>query len=387
MTMYFDSAATTKPCAECISAMTEAMQAHFGNPSSLHGMGLDAQRCMDTARRQIASALGCQSEELSFTSGATESNHLAIRGAAAAYGKRKRRVVTTTVEHACVRGAFDMLEEEGFEVIRVAPDADGILRAADLASAVNDETCLVSMMLVNNETGAVLPVKQSFMQIKREHPQVITHCDAVQGFMKLPFTPASLGADLLTVSGHKVHACKGIGALYHKKGIRLLPLLKGGEQELLHLSGGSTVPLRPGTESVPLIAGFCAAVQMLRSNLDQRRDYIVSLRQECIRQLLTLDGVTVNSPEDGSPYILSFSVKGLKSETMLHFLSEKGIYVSSGSACSKGKQSGVLQQFGIRQDLADSTLRVSFCAENTVEEVTALCEALKEAQVRLVHKK
>ena len=387
MRVYFDSAATTQPCAECISAMTEAMQVHYGNPSSLHRMGVEAQLCMDTARRQLAAALGCAAEEVTFTSGATESNHLAIRGAAAAYGRRKRRVVTTTVEHACVRGAFDMLEAEGYEVIRVAPDADGILHTKDMAAAVDENTCLVSMMYVNNETGAVLPVREAFTQIKREHPQVITHCDAVQAFLKLPFTPEKLGADLLTVSGHKVHACKGVGALYHKKGIRLTPLLKGGEQELLHLSGGSTVPLRPGTESVPLIAGFGAAVQMLRGNLDQRAADTAALRTECIRQLSMLDGVTVNSPENGSPYILSFSVKGLRSETMLHFLSEKGIYVSSGSACSKGKQSGVLQQFGIKQDAADSTLRVSFCAENTPEDITALCDALKEAQVRLVHKK
>lgn len=387
MTIYLDSAATSRPSEACIAAMTEVMRVTYGNPSSLHRMGLDAQLCMEQARRQIAAALGCDAGSVTFTSGATESNHLAIRGAAAAYGRRKRRVVTTTVEHACVRGAFDLLEAEGYEVIRVAPDANGILQAKELAAAVNDDTCLVSMMMVNNETGAVLPVRQAFVQIKREHPQVITHCDAVQGFMKLKFSPETLGADLLTVSGHKVHACKGIGALYHKKGVRLTPLLKGGEQELMQLSGGSTVPLRPGTESVPLIAGFGAAVAELRGSMAERAEYISGLRTECIRQLSALDGVTINSPADGSPYILSFSVKGLRSETMLHFLSDQGIYVSSGSACSKGKQSGVLQQFGIKQDLADSTLRVSFCADNTTEDVTALCTALQAAQERLVHKK
>lgn len=387
MTIYLDSAATTRPSEACITAMTEVMRETYGNPSSLHRMGLDAQLCMEQARRQIAAALGCEASSVAFTSGATESNHLAIRGAAAAYGKRRRRVVTTTVEHACVRGAFDLLEAEGFEVIRVAPDADGILRAEDLAAAVNDNTCLVSMMYVNNETGAVLPVKQAFMQIKREHPEVITHCDAVQGFMKLPFTPEKLGADLLTVSGHKVHACKGVGALYHKKGVRLTPLLKGGEQEFMQISGGAGISLRPGTESVPLIAGFGAAVAELRGTISQRAEYIGGLRDECVRQLSALDGITVHSPADGSPYILSFSVKGLRSETMLHFLSDQGIYVSSGSACSKGKLSGVLQQFGIRQDLADSTLRVSFCMDNTPEDITALCTALKAAQERLVHKK
>lgn len=378
MTIYLDSAATTRPSEACVTAMTEMMRETFGNPSSLHRMGLDAQLLMEQARRQIAAALECEAGSVMFTSGATESNHLAIRGAAFAYGRHKRRVITTTVEHASVRGAFDLLEAEGYEVVRIAPDADGILRAEKIAAAVNDDTCLISMMMVNNETGAVLPVKETFTKIKREHPQVITHCDAVQGFMKLPVNPAKLGADLLTVSGHKVHACKGIGALYHKKGIRLTPLLKGGEQE------GS---LRPGTESVPLTVGFGAAVNELRGTLTQRAEYISSLRQECIRQLSELEGITVNSPADGSPYILSFSVKGLRSETMLHFLSDKGIFVSSGSACSKGKQSGVLEQFGIKQDRADSTLRVSFCMENQPEDITALCEALKEAQQRLVHKK
>ncbi len=378
MTIYLDSAATTCPGEACLNAMNAMLRTVYGNPSSLHRMGLDAQLCMDAARRQIASALGCEAAAVLFTSGATESSHLAIRGAAAAYGKRRRRVITTTVEHASVRGAFDLLEAEGFEVIRIAPDADGILHAVDFAAAVNDDTCLVSMMLVNNETGHILPVQQAFTQIKRDFPQVITHCDAVQGFMKLPVSPEKLHADLLTVSGHKVHACKGVGALYHKKGIRLTPLLKGGEQE------GT---LRPGTESVPLIAGFGAAVSDLQGTIAARAEYAAGLRRACIAQLTEMDGVQINSPEDGSPYILSFSVKGLRSETMLHFLSDQGIYVSSGSACSKGKQSGVLEQFGIRQDRADSTLRVSFCAENQPKDISALCEALKAAQSRLVHKK
>jgi len=378
MRIYLDSAATTKPSAGCIAAMTEAMQNTWGNPSSLHKVGLEAQLVMEHARKQLAAALGCETAALTFTSGATESSHIAIRGAAAAYGRRRRRVITTTVEHASVRGAFDLLEEQGFEVVRIAPDADGILRAESVAAAVDDNTCLVSMMLVNNETGAVLPVQRAFAAIKREHREVITHCDAVQGFLKLPVNPEKLGADLLTVSGHKVHACKGVGALYHKKGIRLTPLWKGGEQE------GA---LRPGTESVPLIAGFGAAVQELRGSVAERAAYVGGLRSALIEQLSGMENVTVNSPADGSPYILSFSVKGLRSETMLHFLSEKGISVSSGSACSKGKQSGVLEQFGVKPDLADSTLRVSFCADNQPEDITALCEALKEAQARLVHKR
>ncbi|MCQ2416928.1 MAG: cysteine desulfurase [Oscillospiraceae bacterium] len=378
MAIYLDSAATTCPSETCIQSMTEAMRGHFGNPSSLHSVGLDAQLVMDRARKQIAASLGCESAEILFTSGATESNHLAIRGAAMKYGKRLRRVITTTVEHASVRGAFDMLEEQGFEVIRIAPGPDGSYTADQVMESVNENTCLISMMMVNNETGAILPVQEIFTRVKRDYPQVITHCDAVQGYMKLPVQPEKMHADLLTVSGHKVHACKGIGALYHKKGVRLASLMKGGEQEQ---------GIRPGTESVPLIAGFGAAVEELRKTIPSRGEYISALRSECIRALSALDGIAIQSPEEGSPYILSFSVKGLRSETMLHFLAEKGVSVSSGSACSKGKQSGVLQQFGIKQDLADSTLRVSFCMDNTAEDMHALAAYLEEAQAKLVHKR
>lgn len=377
MSVYLDSAATTKPCESCVAAMLPLLTEHFGNPSSLHTMGHEAMLALEAARREVAMAIGCTPDCVTFTSGATESSHLAIRGAAAAYGKRKRRVITTTVEHASVRGAFDLLEEQGFEVVRISPDASGNIDPAAFAGAVNEETCLVSMMLVNNETGTILPVREAFSQIKRAYPQVITHCDAVQGFLKIAFTPEKLCADLLTVSGHKVHACKGTGALYHKKGIRLKPLLTGGEQEM---------QFRAGTEAMPLIAGFGAAAAYLRDTRAERLANMNALRDLAVETLSAIDGVTIQSPADGSPYILSFSVKGLRSETMLHFLAERGIYVSSGSACAKGKQSGVLRQFGIADDAADSTLRVSFCAENTPHDIAALAEGIRAAQTRLVRK-
>lgn len=377
MSIYLDSAATTKPNEACIRAIARALTEDYGNPSSLHTLGLRAEQALTAARAQIAGALHCAPESLLFTSGATESNHLAVRGAAAAYGRHKRRAVTTTVEHASVRAAFDRLEQEGFTVVRVAP-RDGRIRAEDIAAAVDGETCLVSMMLVNNETGAVQPVAEAFQAIKRNYPQVITHCDAVQGFLKLPLSPEKLKADLLTVSGHKVHAAKGAGALYCKKGVRLIPLLTGGEQER---------GLRAGTEAVPLICGFGAACASLADSITARYDAVSALRTEAVRQLSGIEGVTVQSLPDASPYILSFSVRGLRSETMLHFLAEREIYVSSGSACSKGKQSGVLEQYGIAQEAADSTLRVSFCAENTADEITALCAALRDAQEKLVHKR
>ena len=378
MSAYLDNAATTKPSAECVEAMCHALTEHYGNPSSLHSMGLQAQLDVDAARVQIAAALAVESNSILFTSGATESNNMAVLGTAARYGKRARKVVTTTVEHASVRAAFDTLEAQGFEVVRVAPCESMEDFAANFAAAVDENTCLASMMLVNNETGHILPVKAAFSAAKKKNPNLITHCDAVQGFMKVPFRAADLQADLITVSGHKVHAAKGIGALWHKKGVKLGALLHGGEQE-----GG----IRPGTESVPLIVGFGTAVKKMRETLDDRRTYCSALRQACMDKLSAIDGIRIQSPADGSPFILSFSAKGLRSETLLHFLAEREVYVSSGSACSKGKQSGVLQEFGIPDNLADSTIRVSFCAENTMEEIDTLVSLVALAQQTLIHKR
>lgn len=378
MSAYLDNAATTKPCRACIDAMLDALTETYGNPSSLHGMGLSAQLAVDAARAQIAAALGAEKESVLFTSGATESNNMAVLGTAARYGKRAKKAVVTTVEHASVRAAFDTLEAQGFNVVRIAPQDNPADFAAAFADAVDNNTFLASMMLVNNETGHILPVKEAFSAVKRKNPQVITHCDAVQGFLKVPFRAADLHTDLITVSGHKVHGAKGIGALWHQKGVKLGSLLHGGEQE----NG-----IRPGTESVPLIVGFGAAVKEMRVTIDERRAYCTTLRQACIEQLSAIEGVTVQSPIDGSPFILSFSVKGLRSETLLHFLEEREVYVSSGSACSKGKQSGVLQQFGIPDHRADSTIRVSFCAENTLEDIRTLTSLVALAHQTLIHKR
>lgn len=378
MSAYLDNAATTKPSPECTEAILSALQSNYGNPSSLHSMGLQAQLMVDAARARIAAALSVDAGTILFTSGATESNNMAILGTAARYGKRARRVVTTTVEHASVRSAFDTLEAQGFEVIRIAPEASDAEFAEKFAAAVNENTCLASMMLVNNETGHILPVKAALTAAKKKNPKLITHCDAVQGFLKIPFSASDLQADLLTVSGHKIHAAKGIGALRYQKGVKLQPLLYGGEQEK---------GFRPGTESVPLIAGFGAAAEAMRKTLEPRRHHAQSLRTECIEQLLQLDGIRIHSPEHGSPFILSFSVQGLRSETLLHFLAEREIYVSSGSACSKGKQSGVLRQFGVPDALADSTIRVSFSAENTSDDIRMLTETIAIAQKTLIHKR
>ena len=371
--IYFDNAATTKPAKTVAETVYKCLEDNFGNPSSLHALGLKAEQTMTAARKAIADALGVPAETVYFTSGATESSNLAVRGAAGTYGRRKKKVITTTVEHSSVKEAFNRLEEEGFEVVRISP-RDGAFDPADFIRAADENTCLISMMLVNNETGAVLPVKKVFTEIKRRFPDIITHCDAVQAFMKIPVKPNDLKADLVSMSAHKIYGPKGVGALYVKKGVRLLKQNLGGKQEN---------NMRGGTEAVPLIAGFGEAVLQLKDNFAERTEKLETLRKYFTEKISAMDGIVLNSSEDAVPYIVNISVKGIRSEIILHFLEEKEIYISSGSACSKGAKSGVLGEFGIRPELEDSALRISFCHENTTEEIDEFITALEEAQKRL----
>ncbi len=368
--IYLDNAATTRPCAEAVSAAVRALTEVFGNPSSRHFKGIEAEKTVTQAREEIAKALGCRDECIFFTSGATESNNTAILGAAEKRIKRKPRVVTTTVEHPSVKAAFDRLAALGAEVVRISPDADGLITAEAITGAVNDKTSLVSCMLVNNETGAIMPAEKAFASIKRKYPDCITHCDAVQGFMKLPIRVSSFKADLISVSGHKIYAPKGAGALYVRKGVSLSPFMLGGGQEK---------GFRSGTENVPAIAGFGAAVALLRGTVSERLGKADGLRTLLYNSIEKIDGVTVNSPADGLPYICSIAMKGYKSETLLNFMSERGICVSSGSACSKGKKSSVLKEFRIPDAIADSTLRLSFSAETTESDIEKFCRSLAEA--------
>lgn len=369
MEVYLDNAATTKPCREAVQAAVEAMTENYGNPSSLHRAGLNAQLLMDGARKTIADSIGVDSSCIIFTSGATESNNLALRGASAAYGRKRKKIVISAVEHASVEETAADLEKKGFEVVRVSPREDGKYYAEDMVNACDGNTCLVSMMYVNNETGHILPVKETFLAIKRSFPEIITHTDCVQAYMKLPVRAAALCADLISLSAHKIHGAKGVGALYIKKGVRVLPIVTGGKQEK---------GIRSGTESVPLIAAFGAAVKRLSGTVTERYDRVSGLKAHLLERLGEIEGVAVNSPDDGSPYVVNISAAGKRSEIMLHFLESKGIYVSSGSACSKGQQSGVLEQFGIKDKRADSALRISMTAETTEQELDIFCEGLRE---------
>ncbi len=372
--IYLDNAATTKPCVEAISAVTDTLTNTFGNPSSLHKLGIEAEKVVTNARRIIASALVADPDCVYFTSGATESNNLAINGIIENYGKRRKKIIISATEHPSVAEPIKRLEEIGFEVVRIMPNPNGEIEYESIISQLDDRTCMVSCMLVNNETGAIFPVKRAFTYIKRNYPEIITHCDAVQAFLKIPFKANQLFADVISISSHKVYGPKGVGAIYVKKGIRLAPQINGGGQER---------KMRSGTESVPLIAGFAAAVETKMQSVSQRLDNAEAKRKYLIELLDVLKGVTVLSRPDSSPYIVTIAVEGIKSETMLHFLESRDIYVSSGSACSKGKKSEVLRAFNVSNKLLDYALRISFSDDTTTKDIDTLIEAISDGQASL----
>ena len=379
MSVYLDNAATTKPCEPAVTAAFQSMVEDFGNPSSLHKIGLTAEQHVTEARKAIAAALVCDPKCITFTSGATEANNTIILGAAKNYGKRSRKkIIISAIEHPSVAEPVKMLEDSGeYKVVRIKPDRNGVIDPDDFIKEVDDTTFLVSCMLVNNETGAINPVKKIFSYVKRNYPEVITHCDAVQAFMKLPIKSADLFA--IVVSGHKVHAVKGAGAMYIRKGIRIAPLVHGGGQE----NG-----LRSGTEAVPLITAFGAAVRALMGTMKNAYSNAETINNYMIEQLSKLDYIKINSrQEDCSPYILNFSVEGIRSEIMLHHLESKEIYVSSGSACSKGAHSSVLTAMGISDKLADSAIRVSICRTTSTADIDLLIEALKDGYSTLAKTK
>ncbi len=372
---YLDNSATTRVLPEAARKAAEVMVEEYGNPSSLHTRGFRARQELEASRKTVAARLGVKPEELYFTSGGTEGNNLALFGAALAKKRQGNRIVTTLAEHDSVLGAVGELEKQGFEVVRLRPDSEGHLSEEQLFDAVNEKTILVSMMLVNNETGAVFPVSAAARAIRRKKAPALLHTDAVQAFGKLEFSPAKLGADLCTVSAHKVHGPKGVGALYVSKSARILPHTFGGGQEK---------GLRPGTESVPLICAFGEAVRLLpkASEAGPEMERLNGLLRGKLREL---PEVTVNSPEDGLPYILNFSAGRVRAETMLHFLAEQNIFVSSGSACGRAKPSHVLEAMGLPKERISSALRVSFSRFSEEDDVLALAEALKKGLRTLLH--
>lgn len=370
MAVYLDNSATTAPCPEAVEAVNFMMTENFGNPSSLHGAGISAMKEIISARESIAKALSCEKDEILFTSGATEANNLAIFGAAYANRRRGNRIVTTAIEHESVMQSIDRLEEDGFEVIRLMPDGHGFISEKELEEAINDKTILVSIMYINNEVGSILPVEKIKKAVTRKNAPALIHIDCVQAFGKIPVRPKKLGADLASVTAHKIHGPKGSGALYIRKGVNISPRTFGGEQEKR---------IRPGTEASPLIAGFGAAVNAL-PDLKKQSEYISGLNTYARERLGEIDGLVFNSADNASPFILNIYIPSfMRSQTVIQELSAKyGIYVSSGSACAKGKRSHVLTAMRLPDERIDKSIRISFCRSNTKEDIDILADALKE---------
>ncbi len=370
---YLDNSATTKPCNEALEYMNKALCENWGNPSSLHTVGIAAEDVLKSCKEACARAIGARPDEIFFTSGGTEANNIAVNGAVLSRAKRGNRIVTTAIEHPSVTEAVKQFEAKGFEVIYLKPQKDGKISTDAIKSAINYKTIFVSIMLVNNEIGSIQPVKDAALAIKSAGAPALLHCDAVQAFGKLPIKVTSLGVDLLTFSGHKIHAPKGIGGLYKKKGIHIQPLTFGGGQQ---------ENIRPGTEPVPLIAALEGAISALPDIAVQHK----ATEELCIyakEQLSALGTVYINSPEDALPYVLNISVPGWRSETLLHYLDSEGVLVSSGSACAKGGLSPTLTAMGLDSKRIDSTLRISFSRFNTKSDIDKLCSALNKATNKL----
>ena len=381
-TVYLDNSATTAPSEGVIDAMTAAARC-YGNPSSVHAAGLESAALLRSCRAEVAAAFGLRRSDdfhIIFTASGSEANNLAIRGTALAKKRRiSNRIITTDSEHPSVANTAASLAAVGFEVVKI-PTRGGALDMAALERELDGGALMVSLMLVNNETGARYDVERAFRMAHAKNPEIVTHCDAVQGFMRIKFTPASLGADLVSVSAHKIHGPKGVGALCVAPGMirakRLAPVIYGGGQE---------EGFRSGTENLIDIAGFARACTEARENAERDAAHMDELYRHAL-DVLPAAGVRLNLPTNAAGHIVSLTLPGIRSETMLHFLSEKGIFVSAGSACSSHAHgpSGTLLAFGLSPADADRTLRVSFGSQNTVDDIDRLADALRDGIGRLV---
>ena len=373
MDYYFDNAATTRVCPEAAQAAMQMMTETYGNPSATYTLGRNAKAAVDKARKQVADALGCRPDNLYFTSCGSEGDNWAILSGARMMRRRGRHVITSTVEHDAVRKSMDALEKEGFEITRLQPNALGGIDPEQVASALRSDTVLVSLMMVNNETGAITDIAGIAKVLRKADSIALLHTDAVQAFLKIPFRADKLGADLITISGHKIHAPKGIGALYIRDGLKLPPYILGGGQER---------GMRAGTEATPQIAAFGAAAEAglkafprAHETMEQLRDSVRKQLSDAIEDVEFIGG--------GAPHILSISLPGYRSEVLMNFLEAKHIYTSKSSACKKGGRSHVLEAMGLPVRVIDGALRISFSRYTMQEEADALCSALIEAHASL----
>lgn len=376
MEVYLDNAATTRVCPEAADIAYKTMLETYGNPSSTHTKGREAKAVLDNARKQLAAALDCAPGEVYFTSCGSEGDNWAIINGAESMRRKGLHIISSEVEHDAVRKSMDELKRRGFEVTMLKPESDGSISPEAVAAALRPDTVLVSLMMVNNETGAVTDIAAVAKALKKAKSIALLHTDAVQGFMKVPFSAKRLGADMITVSGHKIHAPKGIGALYIKTGVKIKPYIMGGAQE----SG-----LRAGTEAMPQIAAFGKACELAKVSMNDATERMAQLRQYAAGRIVAEmpEAVIIGG---GAPHILSVSLPGWRSEVLMNFLEARSVFVSRSSACKKGGRSHVLEAMGLPAEVIDGAVRISLSRYTTKDELDELCSALKDAHDTLAHR-
>ena len=366
--IYLDNSATTKPCKEAVEAMTKALTENWGNPSALYGFGLEAAQHLRSARHQVAAAMGAEPDRVFFTSGGTEADNWAVFSTVKRLGKRGKHIITTAVEHHAILNCMQQLESQGFDVTYLQPDHLGNITLDALKAALRKDTILVSIMMVNNESGAVMPIAQMAKLTHRMCPEAIFHTDAVQGFLKIPFTAKTLGADLISVSSHKIHGPKGAGALYISPRLKSFPALMIG--------GGQEGNYRSGTEATPAIFGFAAACTACKATFQEDIRREKELLNGLVEKLCKLEGLKINGAHE-APHILSLSVPGLPTQNSINILQDAGICVSAGSACAKGHRSHVMTAMSLSPEVIDGSFRVSISRDTTAEELDRLAEVIE----------
>ena len=374
--IYLDNASTTPVCEECAEIAYSVMKDHYGNPSSTHTLGRDAASILKNARGQVSAALGSKPQEVYFTSCGSESDNWAIIRGARLRSHEGRHIISSQIEHDAVRKSLDYLESEGYEITRLKPDQTGSIHIQDVLEQVRSDTILVSLMMVNNETGAITDIDSIARQVHAVNPRILVHTDAVQAFMKIPFSAKKMDVDMISISGHKIHAPKGIGALYIRSGIKLPGYILGGGQE----NG-----MRAGTEALPQIAAFGLACEIAKKGfktytaaIRDRKDTVIRLLAEEVPEAVILSG--------DAPHILSISLPGWRSEVLMNFMEAQGVYVSRSSACKKGARSHVLEAIGLEPEVIDGAIRVSFSRYNTPEDCEGFVSCLKQARDQLSHR-
>lgn len=373
MEVYLDNSATTKAYPEVARLVADIMTEDYGNPSSMHLKGVEAEKYIKYSKKTIAGIMKVQEKEIFFTSGGTEADNWALIGTAYANYRAGKHLITTRIEHPAVLQTMEYLKEQGFEITYLPVDRTGRIRPEDLERAIRRDTLLVSIMYVNNEVGAIQPIEEAGALIKRMNPGTLFHVDAVQGFGKLKLFPKKWNIDMVSVSGHKIHGPKGVGFLYIDERVKIKPIIFGGGQQR---------NFRSGTENVPGVAGIGKASELIYRDLEEDTERLYRLKEYFVRELSRMPHIYINGPQDetGAPHIVSASIAGIRSEVLLHALEEKNVYVSSGSACSSHKHtiSATLESMGIEKQLMDSTLRFSFSVFTTKEELDYTLECLDE---------